>query len=102
LDNADDSSSLAASPSTAEALLEGQINTTTANGVCWGTRSALVASLSYFLELKSKLELLGSGLNVDLIENQVDALWTRVHATSDSLASHIPPSATRSPIDGMG
>jgi hypothetical protein len=39
-----------------------------------GTRSALVAALLHFLELKSKLELLGSGRNADLIDDQADAL----------------------------
>jgi hypothetical protein len=36
----------------------------------------LVAALSHFLELKTKLELLGSGHNADLIVDQADALWT--------------------------
>jgi hypothetical protein len=56
-------------------LLEGWINTMTANGVCTGTQSVLVAALSHFLELKSKLELLESERNADLIEDQADALF---------------------------
>jgi hypothetical protein len=34
----------------------------------------LGAALSHFLELGNELELLGSGRNVDLTEDQVDAL----------------------------
>jgi hypothetical protein len=86
LDNIDGLSSLAASLSMVVELLEGQIDTTTTNGVCWGTRSALVAAMSHFLELKSELQLLGSGCNADLTEDQADALWTWVRMASDSLA----------------
>jgi hypothetical protein len=100
LDNADGPSSLAVSM--AVELLEGQIDDTTANRVHWGTRSTLVAFLSLFLELKFELELLGSGRNVDLIEEQADTLWTRVRAASDTLVSHVPPSITYSPPDGAG
>jgi hypothetical protein len=63
-----------------------------ANGVCRGTRSALVAALSHFLELEAELELLGSGCNADLTYDQADALWTWVCVASDSLASHVPSS----------
>jgi hypothetical protein len=42
-DGANERSSLAASLSTVAELLEGRIDTATANGVCWGTWSALVA-----------------------------------------------------------
>jgi hypothetical protein len=42
-------------------VLEGQIDTATTNGVHWGTKFALVATLSNFSELKSKLEQHGSG-----------------------------------------
>jgi hypothetical protein len=69
LGNADGSSSMAASLSMVVELLEGRIDTATANGVHWGTRSTLVATLSHFPELKTKLELLGSGRNADLIED---------------------------------
>jgi hypothetical protein len=54
--------------------LEGLIDAATSNGVRWGTRSALVAILSYFPELKSELEVLGSGCNANLIEDQANAL----------------------------
>jgi hypothetical protein len=83
-------------------LLEGRINTAVANGVHWGTRSSLVASLSHFPELNFELELLRSGRNVDLTEDQTDSLWTQVHVALDSLASHIPSSVTRSPPDSAG
>jgi hypothetical protein len=63
----------------------------------------LVATLSHFPELKSELEPLWSGRNADLTEDQVDALWSRVRATLGSLASHVPPSVTRSsPPDDVG
>jgi hypothetical protein len=42
-------------------VLEGQIDMAAANGVRWGTKFALVATLSNFPELKSMLEQLGSG-----------------------------------------
>jgi hypothetical protein len=76
LDNADGSSSVAVSLSTMVEPLEGRINTAVANGVHWGTRSSLVAALSHFPELNFELELLRSGRNVDLIEDQTDSLWT--------------------------
>jgi hypothetical protein len=76
LDNVDGSSSLAASLSMVVELLEGRIHIATANRVCCRTRSMLVAILSHFPELKSELELLGSGRNADLTEDQVDAFWT--------------------------
>jgi hypothetical protein len=67
-----------------------------------GTRTALVAALSHFLELKSELEMLGSRSNANLTEDQAYALWTWVRVASDSLASHVPPSVAHSPPDGMG
>jgi hypothetical protein len=99
LDNADEPSSLAASLSMAVELLEGWVDFAAANGVRWGTRSALVAALSHFLKLDTELELLESGCNADLTENKVDALWTCVHMASDSLVSHVFPSGARSPPD---
>jgi hypothetical protein len=88
-------SSLAVSLFKAVELLVGRIDVVADNGVRWGTRSALVAALSHFLELKSKCK-------VDLIEDQVHTLWTQVCAASDSLVSHCPPSVARSPPDGAG
>jgi hypothetical protein len=74
--DSDRPSTLAASLSILVELLEGQIETATAtaNGVCWGTQSALVATLPHFPELKTELELLWSERNADLIEDQADAL----------------------------
>jgi hypothetical protein len=74
LDNIDGTSSLAASLSTVVEMLECWINVVAANGVHWGTRSALVAALLHFLELKFMLELLKSECNADLTEDQLDAL----------------------------
>jgi hypothetical protein len=63
LDGIDMPSSLAASLFMLVELIKGWVDTTTANGVRWGPRSMLVAALSYFLELKTELGLLGSGRN---------------------------------------
>jgi hypothetical protein len=92
LDNVDRPSSLAASMSMVVELLEGWIDAEAANGVRWGFSAALVASVSHFLELKSKLELLGSGRNVDLTEDEANALWIRVCAALDSLTSYVASS----------
>jgi hypothetical protein len=67
-----------------------------------GTCSTLVATLSHSLELKTKLELLGSGCNADLPEDQADALWTMVCAALDSLVSHVPSSVAHFPPNGAG
>jgi hypothetical protein len=83
-------------------LLEGQVVAAVSNGVGWGTRSALVTALSHFLELEVELELLGSGRNTVLPEDQVDALWILVRPTSDSQALHVLPSVAHSPPDGVG
>jgi hypothetical protein len=91
LDSIDGLSSLAAE------LLESRIDAATANKVRWGPRFALVATLSHFSELKSKLEF---RRKADLTEDQVDALWPLVDVASDSLASLIPSSVARDPPDG--
>jgi hypothetical protein len=78
------------------------INTTAANGVHHGSHSALVAVVSHFLELKTELEVLRFGRSADLIEDKVDAMWIRVRAASNSLASHVPSSVARNPPDGVG
>jgi hypothetical protein len=67
-------SSLATSLSMAVELLVGHVDVAAANGVRWETQSALVATLSHFLKLEVELELLGSGRNTDLMEDQVDAV----------------------------
>jgi hypothetical protein len=88
---------LAASLSMVVEMLEAQIDIAGANGVRYGTRSALVATLSHFLELQTELELLRSGRIVDLTEDQADALSPLMSAASDSLASLIPSSVARDP-----
>jgi hypothetical protein len=56
--------------------------------------------LSQFPKLEPELELLGSGHNADLTENQLDALWTWTRRTSESLSSSVLPSnAHNSPGD---
>jgi hypothetical protein len=60
--------------STVAELLEGQIDTVAANVVRWGSRSALVATVSHFPELDTDLEVLGSGHSVGLTMDEVDAL----------------------------
>jgi hypothetical protein len=52
--------------------------------------SVLAATMSYFPELKSDLELLESRCNADLTEDEADALWTQVHMDLDSLALYVP------------
>jgi hypothetical protein len=74
LDSIDGPSSLVVSQSMVAELLEGRINASATNGVCWGTRSLWVCASSDFLELKSELELLGSRCNADLTEDQADGL----------------------------
>jgi hypothetical protein len=66
LDGADEPSSLPVSLSSAAELLKGRIDVVVGNRVRWGTRSALVAAMSHFLDLGTELELLGLGHNVDL------------------------------------
>jgi hypothetical protein len=56
------------------------------------------AVVSHFLELEAELEVLGSGRSTDLTEDETDALWTLVHAASDSLVLHVshnPPDYMR-------
>jgi hypothetical protein len=65
-----------------------------------GTWWALVNALSHFPELEAELELLGSGCNTTLIEDQVDALWALACPTSNLLASHVLPSVARGSPDG--
>jgi hypothetical protein len=83
-------------------LLEGRVDAAATNRVRWGTRSALLVALSHFLALEPELELLGSGHNEDLIEDQEYALWTWLRAASDSLVSHVHPSVAHGPPDGAG
>jgi hypothetical protein len=58
-------------------LIMDRINADAANGVRWGTWTTLVAALSHFPKLGTEMELLGSGRKVNLMENQVDALWAQ-------------------------
>jgi hypothetical protein len=57
-------------------LFEGQINCAATNGVHWGSCSVLVAALSHFSELKSKLELLSFRRNTDLSLSSSNATHT--------------------------
>jgi hypothetical protein len=57
----------------------------------------VVASLLHFSKLEAKVELLGSGHNVALMEDEVDVLWALAHPASDLLASHVLPSVARGP-----
>jgi hypothetical protein len=74
LDITDGLSSLVASLSTVVEMLEGRVDSAAANGVRWGTRSTLVATLSHFPKLEPELELLESEHSTDLTEDQVDGL----------------------------
>jgi hypothetical protein len=101
LDWANGPSSLAASLSTGEQLLEGRVDAAVANGVCWGAQSALVATLSHFLELEAELGQHRSSHNAALTEDQVDDLWILMRPTSDLLVSHVLPLVACTP-DGVG
>jgi hypothetical protein len=102
LDRANESSSLAASMSMVAELFKGRFDAMTTNGVHWGTRSTLITTLLHFLELEVELELLGSGHNAALTEDQVDTLWLLAHRISDLLALHVLPLVARGPPDGAG
>jgi hypothetical protein len=62
----------------------------------------LVAALSHFLELKSELELIGSGQNTDLTDDQADALWPLVSMASNMLALVVPSLIAHNPPNGVG
>jgi hypothetical protein len=63
---------------------------------------ALVVALSHFPELEAEIELLRSGHNAALTEDQVDALWILACLASDLLASHALPSVAHGIPDGAG
>jgi hypothetical protein len=98
LDKADMTSSLAVSLSMVVELLEARVDIAATNGVHWGTRSVVVAALSHFLEL----EMLMSGRNAVLTEDQVDALWILARLASNLLASYVLPSVAHNPPGGAG
>jgi hypothetical protein len=102
LERADGTSSLAASLSSAVELIEDCIDVVAVNGVCWGTWSALPATVSHFPELGNEMELLGSEHNTDLMEDQLDALWNQARQASDSLASFVPPLVAHDSPYGAG
>jgi hypothetical protein len=102
LDSTDGPSFLVASMATVAELLEGRIDVAAANGVRWESRSTLVTAVSHFLELKTELEVLGSRHNVDLTEDEADAMWIRMCMASNSLASHVPSSVVYNPPDSAG
>jgi hypothetical protein len=52
--------------------------------------------------LGSEMELLGFEHSADLTEDEEDALWTRLHAVLDSLASYVPSSVAHGPLTAQG
>jgi hypothetical protein len=102
LKGSDEASSLAASLSSAADLIEGRVQAAAANGVHWGARLALITALLHFPKLEPKLELLGSGRNVDLTKSQLDALCTRMRQASESLSLSVLPSDTRNSPNDAG
>jgi hypothetical protein len=58
---------------------EGHVDAAAIDGVQWGAQLALTVVLSYFPELASELELLGSGYNTDLMSDEMETLWARAH-----------------------
>jgi hypothetical protein len=83
-------------------LIADCIDARSANGVCYGTWSALAATLSPVSELGAEQELLGSRRNTDLTEDEVDALWAQACPASDSLVLYVPPSVAHNSPDGTG
>jgi hypothetical protein len=71
-------------------------------GCAWGGCSALVAAISHFPKLDTDLDVLGFGRNARLMEDEADAIWSRVRVALDSLVSHVPSSVTHNPPDGAG
>jgi hypothetical protein len=69
LGSVDGPSSQTTSMSTTVELLEGRIDAACTNGVCWGSRFVLVATMSHFLELKTEMEVLGSRHSMDMTED---------------------------------
>jgi hypothetical protein len=59
----------------------------------------LVTTISHFPKLKFELELLGFGRDIDLSDDQADALWPLVSTASDSLVSLVPSSFARDSLD---
>jgi hypothetical protein len=88
--------------SSAAELIDDHIDAVATNGVHCGTRSALVAAMSYFLELGTEMELHGPEHNADLTEDQVDALWTQARQDSDLLALFVPLLIARGAPNGTG
>jgi prophage DNA circulation protein len=95
------SSSLVAPLATMVEEDEKWTNATTANGVRWRARSALVTVLSHFPELETEVELLGSGRGTDLSDDQSDALLLQVSVASDSLASLVSSSMADDSLGDM-
>jgi hypothetical protein len=58
--------------------------------------------MSHFLELKTDLEVPGSGHSADLTEDEAYALWTRVRSAIDLLVSYVPSSVACNPPYNMG
>jgi hypothetical protein len=61
----------------------------------------LVFAVSHFSELDADLEVLVSERSVGMTEDEVDALWSRLRAASDSLASQDPSSVACNPPDNV-
>jgi hypothetical protein len=76
LGGADRRSSLAASFSMMAELLEDKIDAASANGACWGSHSMLVVVVLHLSELRTDLEVHRSRGNMDLTEDDADALRT--------------------------
>jgi hypothetical protein len=98
----DEMSSLAASLSLVEDLIEGRVDAAATNRVRWGSWLALTAALSYFSELEPELDLLGSGRNADLTKDQIEPLWAQMRRASESVMLSVPPSVACNSPDGGG
>jgi hypothetical protein len=87
-------------------LIEGRVNAVAINGVHWGSRLVLTAVLPHFLELEAELELLGSGYNTDLMNDEMENLLAKTYWALKFLSSKVPPSTAHSlpssPPDSAG
>jgi hypothetical protein len=80
-------------------LIEGRVGAAAINKVHWGAWQEMTTVLLLFPELELELELLGSGYNADLTNNEMEVFWTRTYQASESLLLRVPPSVAHNPPD---
>jgi hypothetical protein len=95
LGNVDGPSSLAASLPMVAELLEGRIDTTATSGVCWWLPYRTFGA-------KERARAAWVWAKCDITDDQADALWPLVTASSDSSASLVPSLFARDPPNDAG